>query len=440
MAKCFPRARRCLALVSLLGAGCATSQTEAPASHEGTLRAKLEQARALRTSGHGGAALSVLDEELKMEARWGVAPDGELRALRDAEIAGAGESVDAEINADLNNGAPLAAQKRAAVLAPLIQQPALQPIGARMRARLAEAGKNRCGELTAQQKGDTLYLARLLVDYCARVGSSFNAPPAPDQTHGLRVAGRLAHATDPQHKIIEAWLADVFRASPWYAADAAELSSVQLGGAYDASLERRRVTLSVPYRTVIHSTVSREFGPTAEVDTLTERIFEYEAERYDAHFGLNVTLTMDVGSGPPLIVNVKQADARRAFEHDVRFPAANVYPQRANLPDVNAWLTSFLASKRTPLLRKLRARWVKAFCGQARFAPEEAARCLQAGQRVPAAEKALAAVFGGDVQAVIEEVTRARADERKPEPGSKPAVPPTPEVEEVPQPTAGESI
>jgi len=95
MAKCFPRARRCLALVSLLGAGCATSQTEAPASHEGTLRAKLEQARALRTSGHGGAALSVLDEERKMEARWGVAPDGELRALRDAESAGAGESVDA---------------------------------------------------------------------------------------------------------------------------------------------------------------------------------------------------------------------------------------------------------------------------------------------------------------------------------------------------------
>ena len=445
MANCFARPARRLVLLMVAGAGCATSQAAGPATHEASLRAKLEQARALRTSGHGVAALSVLDEELKMESRWGLAPDGDLRALRDAEIASAGETVDAEIAADLNGGAPLAAQKRAAKLAPLIQQPPLQPVSERMRARIAEAGKSRCGELTGRQTGESPYLARLLVDYCARVGSSFTAPPPPDQSGGLRVSGRIEHATDAQHKIIEAWLADVFRASPWYAAEAAALSPVQLAGAYDARLERRRVTVTVPYRTVIHSTVTRGLlGPTADVDTETERVFEYEAERYDARYGLNATLSLDVGSGPPLIVNVKHADARRAFEHDVRFPEANVYPQRANLPDVNSWLTTFLASKRTPMLRKLRARWVKSFCGQARFSPEEAARCLQAGERVPAAEQALAPVFGGDVAAVVEEVMRPRADERKPEQdhaaGAKPAARKTPEVEEVPQSDAGESI
>jgi hypothetical protein len=72
----------------------------------------------------------------------------------------------------------------------------------------------------------------------------------------------------------------------------------------------------------------------------------------------------------------------------------------------------------------------------------EAARCLQAGQRLPAAEKALATVFGEDTQAVVENVTRPRADERRPEeaPGSQAAPPAKPEIEEVPRTGRGESI
>jgi hypothetical protein len=445
MAKCLRPALHHLVPLLVIGAGCATSQADGPTTHEATLRAKLEQARALRTSGHGEAALSMLDDELKTEVRWGLTPDGDLLALRTAEIAGAAETVEAALRRDLNDGAPLAAQRRAAVLAPLVQQPPLQPIGDKMRARIAEAGKIRCTELTGRQNGDTPYLARLLVDYCARVGASFGAPPPPDQSRGLRVSGRLVHATDAQHKIVEAWLAGVFQSSPWYAADAAELSSVQLGGAYDARLDRRRVTMTVPYHTVVHSTVTHGLlGPTADIDTEVDRVFEYEADRYDARYGLDATLTLEIGAGPPLVVNVKHSDAKRAFEHEVRFPEANVYPQRANLPDVNSWLTGFLSTKRTPLLRKLRARWVKAFCAQTRFSPEEAARCLQAGQRVPAAENALVAVFGGDAQAVVDNIMRPRADERTPEPdkaaGGRPPAPKAPAVEEVPRSEGGESI
>jgi hypothetical protein len=317
----------------------------------------------------------------------------------------------------------------------------LRPLNDKMRARIAEAGKVRCGELAGRQKGDTPHLARLLVDYCARVGGTFAAPPVPEQSRGLRVSGRLAHMTDAQHQIVEAWLADVFRASPWYAADAPELAGLQLAGTYDARLERRFVTLTVPYRTTVHSKVSDgvlgDLGPTANVDIETDRIFEYQAERYDARYGLDATLTLEVGASPPLVVTVKHTDSKRAFEHDVRFPAANVYPQRANLPDINTWLTTFLGTKRTPLLRKLRERWVKSFCAQAHFSPEEAARCLQAGQRVPAAEKALVSVFGGDTQTVVENITRPRADERKPEPKPGPAAKPAPEIEDVPRVDVG---
>lgn len=66
----------------------------------------------------------------------------------------------------------------------------------------------------------------------------------------------------------------------------------------------------------------------------------------------------------------------------------------------------------------------------------------QAGQRLPAAEKALATVFGEDTQAVVENLTRPRADERRPEeaPGSKVAPPAKPDIEEVPRTGMGESI
>src|SRR6185312_10479856 len=126
MAGCVRRARDGFLVLALAAGGCATTGVDAPVNHETTLRAKLEQARALRTSGHGDAALSVLDEALKLEARWGVTPEGDLRALRDAEIAGAGETIDADIRGQLDGGAPLAAQKRVAVLEPLVQQPPLR--------------------------------------------------------------------------------------------------------------------------------------------------------------------------------------------------------------------------------------------------------------------------------------------------------------------------
>lgn len=419
------------------------------AARAGAVRARLERARALRTSGHGEAALSVLNEALRLETKWALAPETDVRALRDGEVAGARETVEAAVRADLSGGAPLAADGRAKGFAPLLDQPSLRPIGEAVAAEIAAAGKTRCAELAAQQKGETPHVARLVAAYCARIGGAFTAPVPPEQTRGLRVSGRLKNATEAEHQIVEAWLADVFRASPWFAPDAENLATLQLDGAYNARLERRRVTLNAPYRAVTRSVVTEGMlglGPTATVETESERVFQYEAEQYDARYGLDATLTLDLGEGPPLVITINHSENKRAYEHGTTFAPANVYPQRAKLPDINTWLTTFLGTKRTPMLRKLRARWVSTYCGGKRFSPEEAARCLAAGQRLPAAEKALAAVFGSDAQAVVENLTRPRADERKPgedekTPGAKPAPPPPkPDIEEVPRSGMGESI
>ena len=409
----------------------------------GAVRAKLDQARALRTSGHGEAALSALGEALRLEARGSTELPDDVRALRDAEIAAAGEVVEGAIRSDLAAGAPLSARRRVERLAPLLESPRLQPINQKAATEIAAGGRARCAELAAQQNGRTPYLARMLTDYCARIGGDFPATAAaPEQGGGLRVSGRLEHCTDAQQKIVEGWVADVFRDSPWFAADAANLLPLTLSGGYNARLERQRVVLNAPYRAVTRSVITQGLiGPTATVETESERVFQYEAEQYDARYDLAMTVTLDLGDGPPLAVAVKRLDNKRAFQHEVSFPQANVYPQRANLPDINAWLTASLGGKKAPMVRKLRARWVKSYCLRSAFSPEEAARCLQAGERKPAAELALGGVFGKDTPLVVEELMRARAEgERTDLPKEAGPAKKTPDVQEVPQAGGGETI
>ena len=450
-------AARRVALLVVGAIGCATSQSDSSpkaGDRGGAVQAKLDQARTLRTSGHGEAALSALSEALRLEARGPLELPDNVKAEREAEIAAAGETVEAAIRADLAAKAPLCARRRADKLAPLLESPPLQAINQKATAEIATGGRARCAELVAQQDGRTPYLARMLADYCAKIGGApggapggpsggdFSAPAAPEQAGGLRVSGRLEHCTDAQQKIVEGWMADVFRDSPWFAAGATNMLPLALSGGYKARLERQRVVLNAPYRDVTHSVITRGLlGPTATVETESERIFQYEAEQYDARYDLAMTVSLDFGGGPPLAVSVKRLDNKRAFQHEVSFPKANVYPQRASLPDINTWLTTSLGGKKAPMVRKLRARWVKSYCVRSTFSPEEAARCLQAGERRPAAELSLVELFGKDTPLVVEDLMRARAEgDRTDGPKEATAAKKTPDVQEVPQAGGGETI
>ena len=437
------------ALLALGALGCATSQGEGspkPGGRVEAVHAKLDQARTLRMSGHGEAGLSALSEALRLEARGSLELPDSVRAARAAEIAAAGETVEAAIRSDLAAQAPLSARRRADRLAPLLESSQLQPISQKATMEIAAAGRTRCAELAARQDNRTPYLARMLADYCAKIaggsGGDVSAPAGPEQSGGLRVSGRLARCTDAQQKIVEGWMADVFRDSPWFAPDAPNLLPLALSGGYDARLERQRVVLSSPYRAVTRSVITEGLiGPTATVETESEHVFQYQAEQYDARYDLAVTVTLDLGGGPPLAVAVKRLDNKRAFQHDVSFPQANVHPQRANLPDINTWLTTSLGGKKAPMVRKLRARWVKAYCLRATFSPEEAARCLQAGERKPAAELILNAVFGKDTALVIDNLMQARTEgDRTVDPKDAKSAKKAPDVQEVPQSGGGETI
>ena len=221
-----------------------------------------------------------------------------------------------------------------------------------------------------------------------------------------------------------------------------------LSGRYDATLERKRITVTAPYKVRERSTVNR--GPLYRpytIDTESERAFPYEVEQYDARYHLDATLNLQLlEAGAPLVVRVDWKEKRKAYQHDVTFPPAGVHPRRANLPTVNTWLSARLARKQVALVKKLEGRWTKAFCAGPRFGPEDGARCVYGGgERVNAAVSAVATVFGKDTQAMLEQMVRGRAppapDEAKPKdkPGEETPEPAEPEVEDVKTGSADQS-
>ena len=159
---------------------------------------------------------------------------------------------------------------------------------------------------------------------------------------------------------------------------------------------------------------------------------------------LDATLNLQLGevASAPLVVRVDWADKRSAYQHNVSFPPAGVYPRRANLPTVNTWLSIRLARKRDALLKKLEGRWAKAFCAGPQFGPEEGARCLYGGgTRARAAVAAVTAVFGEDTETAVDQRVRRRVEKVAAEPDGdeKAPHPDEPAVEDA-TPASSESI
>ena len=410
------------------------------------VRAKLEQARAMRTAGQGEAGLAVLVEALSLETRWKPSLPPEVARLRDEEIAGAGEVIASLMRPSLAARAPLAARSRVArVLALLASSPPLAVVRDKADADIAAAGKAMCTTLAASDAARGPYFARLLASYCDPFGVTVTLPDAPEQRRGLRVSGRVSGTSDPQHRALESWVAAAFQQSPWYGAQTTAMMPVALSGRYDTALESKRVTFTAPYTVRQRSTVDR--GPMLrpyEIETRSERAFAYEVEQFDARYHLDATLDLQLGAvTAPLVIRVDWAEKRKAYQHDVTFPPAGIRPRRANLPTVNAWLSARLARKRLAFVRKLETRWSEAFCAGPKFGPEEGARCAYGGGKRPAAAlAAVAAVFGPDAGPAIDDLLRKRIAPEPPaeaEPDKKAAEPDEPAIEEV-TPGNAESI
>ena len=223
------------------------------AAREAAVRDKLESAAIIRGSGHIEAALATLREALHLETRWSLVASPALAAARDAEITAADQLVATTVRQLLGANAPLAARRRADKMVPLLDEPRLAPTAERIKAQIARVGRARCTELLTQADDQQPHLQALIASYCGQFGGTALPKPAPEQRRGLRISGKLGDASAEQQKILESWLADVFRETPWFSIESPAMTPIQVTGDYEGALERRRVTLSAPYREVVRS-------------------------------------------------------------------------------------------------------------------------------------------------------------------------------------------
>lgn len=151
------------------------------------------------------------------------------------------------------------------------------------------------------------------------------------------------------------------------------------------------------YRTA-YRTAWRDVSKTRE----EPRTFEFAAIEETGNYSGTWSFAVALGaSSGPLDVVVADSHREVGYDHDVTFPAANVWPTRAQLPSFDGWFARLLAQLTTVLPARLTEHWGTSFCQMPSFGAETAARCAY-GAVLPGPGRAeLARLFGNDVDRVI---------------------------------------
>jgi hypothetical protein len=178
------------------------------------------------------------------------------------------------------------------------------------------------------------------------------------------------------------------------------------------SRQYRTCTRSVPethYRTEFrHRTVTR-FRTVYRTAwrTVTRyrpvpRVYRYSANERAGEYRGDWALKAPLGSGEPLLVRLSANDRRRGLDHDANFAQANLSPSRADLPTAEQWFDELSRRFSLELSQGLSSHWQASFCREPAYNAETAARCAYGSPAPPEARAALAPVFGGDVDQVLE--------------------------------------
>jgi hypothetical protein len=143
-----------------------------------------------------------------------------------------------------------------------------------------------------------------------------------------------------------------------------------------------------------------------ELQTVTRhkdvpRVFQYQAERYQANYTLASTVTMHLPpDGEPLTVPLARRELVQALRTDVTFLPAGISPTSGRVPSADQWLNAALDPMLEGVKRELRQAWTARFCTREEFTVEEAARCLYGSKAGAAATEALRSVSGAEADAL----------------------------------------
>ena len=101
-------------------------------------------------------------------------------------------------------------------------------------------------------------------------------------------------------------------------------------------------------------------------------------------------------------LRLKRVQDVKGYEHDVTFEPAEISPRRDHVDSQEEWVDSQLDGFATRVTWALNRKFLKTFCARARYTPEEAARCLLAGQKPPAVMAVLTEALGDSAESALE--------------------------------------
>ena len=134
-----------------------------------------------------------------------------------------------------------------------------------------------------------------------------------------------------------------------------------------------------------------------------DRVFSFEAIERSATYEVDVEASIDFKQGiAPFVVHLSNTATKSGVDHDSSFPPADVAPSRANLPSRDAFWSEQLPTIASRTSMSANGHWATAFCSQASYNPDEAARCyyIPAAERPKAAHDALFVSLGPDIDQI----------------------------------------
>ena len=343
---------------------------------------------------------------------------------------------------------------------------------------LTTAATARCKSVLPGRPEDAPYLASLVSAYCITLRAPAPAPVALGLASGLQVAVSVEGMTEAQHSAAQRLVSALFAESAWHDYASPSQLTGEVTGKNEYRFTTREEELEAPWQesvsyqdtetyqesytemehyteqvpTTVYRTESYRCGsynapstctrqvPSTEYRTQSgtrpvtkqrtakrnvtryrteERLHTYRALRRDGAYQARWQVELQFGQlpgGPALRIPVTVSASQYGYDHDETFEAAQLAPGRANLMTSAAWFDYVLGQLEDKVRDQLEARWRATFCNLSSYDAETAARCARGSQPPAAARAALAAVFGGDTDVVLQRLTRWGTDPRAPRP------------------------
>jgi hypothetical protein len=406
--------------VAIVAAGCATGSLGSDRAPDESIESQLAQTASFRASNHRDAALAALDRVLKRVNHQGgpqtLSPD--TRAALNTEIVGANETVRVAVHGPLAAGQPLAAEAALARLAPFLSDALMAPYRQEAAEAIRKTGQQTCARLQGTVSSETPYWALGVSRYCAHFGTSFAPPPRATALRSFEVTGTLAGLSAEQAAVLRDSVADWLRASLWFDADGQAIGRGTIDGSYGASFKRQTVTLHAPYKQRVGVYSSSIVPPQQTYDArgvpiynnptssswgvaMVDQTFAYDAEEVRGDYTFTASVNLDVGAAAPVSLAMRRAQGIKGYQHDVTFEPGGIVPRHDDLPSARQWFQEQVAAMWGKAVWALNRKFIDAHCKRESYAPDEAVRCVVAGQQPTAALAALTQAIGEDARPLV---------------------------------------